>query len=95
MKKIALIALLATSALMAGKPASFNACVGCHGMKGEKNTMAPASHPNSLTKAEVVAALKGYKAGTRNKYGKGAIMRGFASRLTDAQMKEIANYIGK
>ncbi len=95
MKKLALIALLATTALMAGKPASYNACIGCHGMQGEKNTMAPASKPNTMSKAAVVAALKGYKAGTLNKYGKGAIMRGFASRLTDAQMTEIANFIGK
>ncbi len=94
MKKIALVALLASTALMA-KPASYNACIGCHGMKGEKNTMAPQSKPNTLTKAEIVKALQGYKAGTLNKYGKGAIMRGFASRLTDAQMKEIADYLGK
>ena len=95
MKKIALIALLTSTALMAAKPASYNACIGCHGIKGEKNTMAPASKPNMMKKADIVAALKGYKAGTTNKYGKGAIMRGFASRLSDAQMTEIANYIGK
>jgi cytochrome c553 len=95
MKKIALIALLTSTALMAGKPASYNACIGCHGINGEKNTMAPASKPNTMTKAEIVTALKGYKAGTLNKYGKGAMMRGFASRLSDAQMQEIANYIGK
>lgn len=95
MKKIALIALLASTALMANKPASYNACIGCHGIKGEKNTMAPASKPNTMKKADIVAALKGYKAGTVNKYGKGAIMRGFASRLSDAQMTEIAEYIGK
>lgn len=96
MKKIALIALIASAtAVMAGKPAAFNACMGCHGLHGEKNTMVPASKPNTLAKADIVAALKGYKAGTLNKYGKGAIMRGFASRLSDAQMTAIAEYIGK
>ena len=95
MKKIALIALLTSTALMAAKPASYNACIGCHGINGEKNTMAPASKPNTMKKADIIAALKGYKAGTVNKYGKGAMMKGFAARLTDAQMKEIADYIGK
>ena len=96
MKKIALIALIASAtSLMAGKPASYNACMGCHGLKGEKNTMVPASKPNTMTKAEIVTSLKGYKAGTLNKYGKGGMMRGFAGRLSDAQMTEIAEYIGK
>jgi cytochrome c len=80
---------------MAGKPASYNACIGCHGMNGEKNTLVPESKPNTLSKAEIVEALKGYKAGTLNKYGKGAMMKSFSARLTDDQMNEIAEYIGK
>lgn len=95
MKKIAFAALLATSALMADMPAAYKSCVGCHGQKGEKNTMAPASKPNTMTKAEIVESLKGYKTGSVNKYGKGSMMRGFAAKLNDAQMEEIANYIGK
>ncbi|KIM09134.1 MAG: hypothetical protein KU28_00375 [Sulfurovum sp. PC08-66] len=96
MKKLALIALIAAAtSAFAAAPASYNACVGCHGAAGEKNTLVPASHPNALTKAEIVTSLQGYKAGTLNKYGKGAMMKSFASRLTDDQMKEIADYMGK
>ena len=94
MKKIALIALLTSAALMAS-PASYNACKGCHGAKGEKNSMVPASKPNTLTKAEIVTALHAYKAGTRNKYGKGAMMKNFTRSLDDAKIQEIANFIGK
>jgi len=95
MKKIAIasIASLAlTASCFAGVPAS---CNGCHGADGAKNTMVPASKPNTLKKADIVAALKGYKAGTQNTYKKGAIMHNFAKSLTDAQINDIANTWGK
>jgi cytochrome c553 len=38
-------------------------------------------------------ALKGYKAGTRNTKGMGALMKGQVATLSDADMKALADYI--
>lgn len=95
MKKLAIAsiaALTVSSALMAAVPAS---CNGCHGADGSKNTMVPNSVPNKMAKADIDAALKGYQAGTLNKYGKGAMMVSFAKPLTADQIKEIADAWGK
>lgn len=95
MKKLAIAsvaALALSSALMAAVPAS---CNGCHGADGSKNTMVPESKPNTMAKADIEKALQGYKAGTANHYGKGAMMVSFAKPLTDDQIKEIANAWGK
>jgi cytochrome c553 len=48
-----------------------------------------------MKKADIVKALNGYKAGTLNKYKKGALMKNFAKSLTTAQIKSIANSWGK
>ena len=95
MKKIVIttVAILAlSSTLMAAVPA---ACNGCHGADGAKNTMVKESVPNSMKKADIVASLNGYKAGTLNKYGKGMMMKNFAKSLTDADIKAISEAWGK
>ncbi len=97
MKKLAIAAIATlgvSSVLMAGVPAS---CNGCHGPDGSKNTMVQGGEgvPNTLAKADLKAALEGYKAGTLNKFGKGAMMVSFAKPLTDAQISEIAEAWGK
>lgn len=95
MKKIAMTLIVAGACAFAAAPASYNSCKGCHGEAGEKNTMVPQSKPNTLTKAEVKAALAGYKDGSVNKYGKAMMMKGQVARLTPEQIDELANYIGK
>ncbi|MDX9814172.1 MAG: c-type cytochrome [Sulfurimonas sp.] len=97
MKKIAIASLAVlglSSVLMAGVPAS---CNGCHGPDGSKNTMVQGGEgiPNTMTKADLKEALHGYKAGTLNKFGKGAMMVSFSKPLTDAQIDEIAEAWGK
>ncbi len=96
MKKIVItsVASLAiASTLMAGVVPP--TCNGCHGPDGSRNTIAKEAVPNQLAAKEIVAALEGYKAGTRNKFGKGAMMVNFAKPLTDAQIKGIADAWGK
>ena len=91
MKKI-VIASIATLALATASFAGVtSSCTGCHGAHGEKNTMVKESKPNTMSKADIVTALEGYKAGTLDKYGKGIMMKSFASRLTTDQMKEVAD----
>ena len=95
MKKIAMTLIVAGACAFAAAPAAYNACKGCHGETGEKNTMVPQSKPNTLSKADVKAALEGYKNGSVNKYGKAMMMKGQVARLTPEQIDELANYIGK
>lgn len=96
MKKIviATIAALAVSSTLmaAGAPAN---CAGCHGVDGSKNTIAKDFAPNKLSAAEITSALKAYKTGARNVSGKGAMMKGFATPLTDAQIADVAKAWGK
>ena len=95
MKKIAMTLIVAGACAFAAAPASYNSCKGCHGANGEKNTMVPQSKPSEMTKAEVKAALEGYKAGTLNKYGKAMMMKGQVARLSAQDIEDLANFIGK
>ena len=70
--------------------ASFNAvCVSCHGANGNSGTPAypklAQQHPEYLVKQ-----LQEYKSGKR----KNAIMQGFASALSEDDMKNIAYWVG-
>ncbi|GGD32749.1 hypothetical protein GCM10012288_03350 [Malaciobacter pacificus] len=97
MKKLVLTTVIAASCAFAA-PASYNTCKGCHGAKGEMNTTTGGkSHiPADLTKAQVIEALNGYKAGNYANAGKmKMLMKGQVARLSDEQIKELAEYIGK
>ena len=88
---IATIALLTVSA-SAG--ADVKACIGCHGAKLEKNTMVKDKIIINLSKADIVKALNGYKDGSYGGAMKG-VMKGFATKLDDAQIKAISEEFGK
>jgi len=95
MKKIVLGSILAAALAFAVAPSTYNTCKACHGVKGEKAFAAtPTMIPAHLTKAEVEAALKGYKDGSFGGKMKG-VMKGQVMKLTDAEIKELAEYIGK
>lgn len=94
MKKIALTVVALATLALADAPVSYNTCKACHGLQGEKNTIAKDLIPSSLTKAEVEKALHGYKDGSYGGPMKG-IMKGQVMRLTDADIKELSEYIGK
>ncbi len=47
-----------------------------------------------MTKADIIAAMKGYKDGTYGGPMKG-LMKGQAASLSDADIEAIANQIGK
>jgi cytochrome c len=94
MKKIALTVLALATFALADAPAAYNTCKACHGDKGEKNTIAKDLVPASLSKAEVEKALNGYKDGSYGGAMKG-VMKGQVMRLSDADIKALADYIGK
>ncbi|OHD98503.1 MAG: cytochrome C [Sulfurimonas sp. RIFCSPHIGHO2_12_FULL_36_9] len=93
MKKIvmSIVALTATTALMAAVNAS--ACVACHAADWTKVDMGN-KNVSAMSKADIAAALKGYKAGT---YGaaKKALMVGQVSKYTNEELDAFAQTIGK
>ncbi len=92
MKKIVIAAsLLVASAAFAG---SYDKCVVCHGANGEKAAMGKSKIIKDLTKADFVAALKGYQAGTYGGATKG-LMAAQVKDMSEATMNEIADLIIK
>ncbi len=88
-KVMALGSLLAASALYG---ASTAACAGCHGQHFEKHAMGKSKIVKDMSKADILVALKGYKAGTYGGAMKG-LMKGQVAALSDADMKAIAEMI--
>jgi cytochrome c553 len=94
MKKIAIAMLFAGSTLlMADGAALFAKCAGCHGQKGEKPALGKSAIIQGQDAAKTVEQLKGYKAGTLNQHGMGALMNGQVKSMSDADMQAVADYI--
>jgi cytochrome c len=94
MKKIALALLVASVSLMAADgAAAFKKCVSCHGAQAEKKALNKSAVIDTWSAEKIEEALKGYKAGTRNVYGMGALMKGQVASYDDATIKAVAEYI--
>ncbi|MBD3789646.1 MAG: c-type cytochrome [Campylobacterales bacterium] len=94
MKKIAITMLFAGSTLlMADGAATFAKCAGCHGANGEKAALGKSAIITGQDAAKTVEQLNGYKAGTLDQHGMGAVMKGQVAALDDAAIKEVADYI--
>jgi len=91
MKKIVLATLILTGFAFG---ASFATCAGCHGAKAEKHALGKSEIIAGWPVAKIEHALKGYKAGTFGGAMKG-IMKGQASRLSDADIASLAKQISK
>ena len=88
--KVAVVgSLIASTALYAVSTAG---CAGCHGKNFEKHAMGKSKVVKDMSKADIVAALKGYKAGTYGGAMKG-IMKGQVASLSDADIQAIADSI--
>ena len=94
MKKIttAIIALGATTALMAG--VSAGACKGCHGAHFEKKALGKSKVVKDMTHAEIATALKGFKDGSYGGPMKG-LMKGQVAKYSNADLEAFAQTIGK
>jgi cytochrome c len=91
MKKIFLLTSVLACAAFANPYAK---CIACHGANGEKVALGKSKIIKDMTKADITAALKGYKAGTYGGAMKG-VMKPQAASLSDADIEAIANKIGK
>ncbi len=68
-------------------------CASCHGPKGERKALGKSAPIGGMAKDEVLEKLKGYKAGTLNLYGMGALMKTQVASLSDAELEALAAYI--
>jgi len=86
MKKIVLGTVVLSAVAFAG--VNLGACKGCHGANFEKKALGKSKIVKDMTKAEVSAALVGYKAGTYGGPMKG-VMKGQVAKYSDADLKAI------
>jgi cytochrome c553 len=98
MKKIVISALvLATSSiLMADGAATYNSkCASCHGADGKTKALGKSAVIKGQSAAVLLKKLQGYKAGTLNVNGMGAVMKGNVATLDAKALSEVATYISK
>lgn len=98
MKKIVFSTLvLATSSiLMADGAATYNSkCASCHGADGKTIALGKSAAIHGQSAAALLKKLQGYKAGTLNVNGMGAVMKGNVATLDDKALSEVATYISK
>ena len=88
-----LVGLLSTLSLADGA-AVYKKCVACHGANGEKVALGKSKIIKDMTKAEIESSLLGYQTGTYGGPMKG-LMAGQVKTLSGADIKAIANKIGK
>jgi cytochrome c553 len=94
MKKIALAMLFAGMSLMAADGKALTAkCAACHGANFEKSALGKSGIVKGQSEAAIEKSLLAYKAGTQNKAGMGALMKGQVAAMSDADIKAIAAYI--
>ncbi len=94
MKKMAIAMLFAGSTLlMADGAAIFTKCAACHGQKAEKAALGKSAVIQGMDEAKLEELIKGYKAGTLNQHGMGALMHGQVKDLSDDDIKAVATYI--
>jgi cytochrome c-type protein NapB len=86
MKKIVLGTLVCGVAAFAA--VNLGACKGCHGANFEKHALGKSKIVKDMTKADVSAALVGYKKGTYGGPMKG-IMKGQVATYSEADLSSI------
>ncbi|MBM0636710.1 c-type cytochrome [Campylobacter sp. VicNov18] len=90
---VSALACLGVSAFGADGATLFKKCAVCHGAKADKVYLNKVPALNTLSSEEITQALKEYKAGTRNKFGQGIIMKTQLASLSEADLQAIAQYI--
>lgn len=90
-----LLALLGLTVMLSASDgtALYQKCAACHGLKAEKAALGKSEVIAGWSADKTLEALKGYKAGTRNTKGMGALMKGQMAALNDADMKALADHI--
>ncbi len=93
MKKLLVLASVCACVFASDGASIYKQCQACHGLKAEKKYLGKVPALASLEASYMIKALQGYKNGSNNKYKTGMIMKAQASRLSEADMKNVAKYI--
>jgi len=91
-KTIAFLAIIGLSSVAMAD--AYKACASCHGANGEKKALGKSKVIAEMSKADIVAALNGYKDGTYGGPMKG-LMKGQVAKLSAADITAISEKIGK
>ncbi len=94
MKKVIIAGLMLAVTASVASADAYTKCAGCHGASGEKVALGKSKVISDMSKADIVAALKGYKDGTYGGPMKG-LMKGQVASMSDADMQAVADKIGK
>jgi len=94
MKKAIIAGLILVSAATVASADAYAKCAGCHGATGEKSALNKSKIIKDMSKADIVAAIQGYQAGTYGGPMKG-LMVGQVKGLSAADTQAIADKIGK
>lgn len=73
--------------------ALFAKCAGCHGADGKTAALGKSAVIAGQAKADLVTKINGYKAGTLNIAGMGALMQGQVASYSDADIDAVSGYI--
>jgi len=71
----------------------FAKCAGCHGADGKTAALGKSAVIAGQPAADLEKKIAGYKAGTLNVAGMGALMKGQVASMSDADIKAVATYI--
>lgn len=93
MKKILLLSSLVCAMFAADGATLFKTCIACHGQHAEKSYLNKVPVLTTLTVDERVEFMKAYKAGERNEYKMGAVMKASMAKLTEEDMKAVSEFI--
>jgi cytochrome c553 len=88
------VTLLCSSLLGEDGAALYKKCASCHGAAGEKAALGKSKIIKDISQADLVAAMKGYQAGTYGGAQKG-LMKGQLKNYNDAQIEAVATFIAK
>ncbi len=90
-----LLMILGITAILgaADGAALYKKCAACHGAQGEKPALGKSAVIGGVDTATLIADMKGYKAGTLNKKGMGALMKGQVASYSDADIEAVSAYI--
>ncbi len=94
MNKVIITTLILAATATVASADAYAKCVSCHGATGEKAALNKSKIIKDMSKADVAAALHGYKDGSYGGPMKG-VMKGQVATLSDADIQAIADKIGK
>ena len=86
-------AMPASSTAAPVAPEAYAKCVGCHGADGKTKALGKSAVIAGQDKAALITSMNEYKAGTKNVAGMGALMKGQAASMSDADIEAVAEYL--